>query len=324
MTKKMEITESVKKPTLKDYIEGNFKKVLEKESFDSLGDRSKYIGASDVGGCPYKTVKSKLEKPEYCIEKHIVFQRGHLAEDLVEKMLNGLPYKRQVELNGDIDGFPIIAHLDFLVKGKNKSVIIEAKTVSGKVDEPYEAWILQVQLQMGLLINELQDENHEVEAYIIAMDLNKGWYEVFKQDFSDDLFLVALNKAEHISSCLTSGVVPKAIIQNYCSECPYVMECPKQGKFAVEMPEDIKSSVIKIKQHKQEEKAIKLLETNVKDYLINTGLEKVKLEGEELDVMISCKSSTSNRFDTTKFKKDHPELAAEYTKESSTFRMLIS
>jgi CRISPR-associated exonuclease Cas4 len=324
MTKPINKTENNGvKPTLKDYIQGSFLKVLEKESIDSLGDRSKYIGASDVGGCPYKTIKSKLEKPEYDIEKHIVFQRGHLAEDLVGKMLNGLPYERQVALEGDIDGFPLIAHLDFLIKAKNRSVIVEVKTVSSKVDEAYESWILQVQFQMGLLLNKIQDENHEVEAYIIAIDLNKGWFEVFKQDFSDDLFLVALNKAEHLSSCLTNGVEPKAIIQNYCGDCPYVMECPKQGKFAKEMPEDIKNNLIKIKQHKKEAKAIKLLEDGVKDYLINTGLDKVKLEG-DIEVMVSCKETISNRFDTPSFKKAYPDLAAEYTKESSSFRMTIS
>ena len=46
-----------------------------------LGDRSTYIGASDVGQCPKKSYLSKLFKPEYDLKQHIVFmqrqQRTH-------------------------------------------------------------------------------------------------------------------------------------------------------------------------------------------------------------------------------------------------------
>lgn len=314
-------TTTTKKPTFSEFIRTNFIKQLDKESFDSLGDRSKYIGASDVGGCPYKIIKSKLEKPVYDIEKHIVFQRGHLAEDLVAKMLTGLPYKSQVELKGDIDNFPLIAHLDFLVQTGQRSIVVEAKTVSAPVDEPYESWVLQVQFQMGLLLNELQDEDHIVEGYVVAVDLNKGWHEIFKIDFDDDLFLIALNKAQHLADCLTNGVEPKAVIQNYCGTCPYTIECPKQGCFATEMPQDILEDVKNIKKHKTADKKIKLLETKVKDYLVNTGLEKTKVEDEESKIVVTCKGSTSNRFDTKSFRADHPKLAEEYTKELSSYRM---
>lgn len=312
------------KPSFESYIKANFIKTLNQESKDTLGDRSKYIGASDIGGCPYKVIKDKLEKPEYSIEKHIVFQRGHIAEDLVAKMITGTKYKRQVELKGDMDGFPINVHLDFLIRGETRSVIIEAKTVSAPIDEPYESWVLQVQFQMGLLLNEIQDEDHKVEAYIVAIDVNKGWFKVFKQDFDDDIFDMTLNKANHLVDCLTNGVEPKAIIQDYCSTCPHIMSCPKQGKFASEMPEDIKEDVKKIKLFKQEEKKIKAIQDKVKEYLVNTGLEKTKLESDEIDVMVSCKETKSSRFNTKKFKEDYPELAAEYTNESSSFRMLVS
>ncbi len=318
------MTTTTTKKTFEEFAIENFLKTINEESKESLGDRSKYIGASDVGGCPFKTIKEKLEKPEYSVEKQLVFQRGHIAEEIVAKMINGVPYKRQVEVKGEIDNFPLIAHLDFLIKGKTRSVIVEAKTVKEQVNEPYESWILQVQFQMGLLLNEIQDENHQIEAYIVAMDINEGWYKIFKIDFNDDLFLMALNKANHLVDCLTKGEKPKAIIQNYCSTCPFVQECPKQGCFASELPDNMKEDLKAIKAHKIQEKNIKQKEDALKEYLINTGLEKAKIDDEDFSVVISCKESVSNRFDTNEFKKDHPELAQQYLKESSSFRMTIN
>ena len=60
------------------FINKNLPKVLAKETASSLGDRSKYIGASDIGGCLRKSFLSKQQKTEYDIAQHIVFERGHL------------------------------------------------------------------------------------------------------------------------------------------------------------------------------------------------------------------------------------------------------
>ncbi len=58
-----------KKISFEEFAVANFLKTINQESKESLGDRSKYIGASDVGGCPYQVIKSKLEKPKYSIKK---------------------------------------------------------------------------------------------------------------------------------------------------------------------------------------------------------------------------------------------------------------
>ena len=313
------------KKSFEEFVKENFLKTIKKESEESLGNRAKYIGASDVGSCPFKTIKSKLEKPDYSFEKQIVFQRGHIAEDMVAKMLNGVPCERQAEVRGEIDNFPLIAHLDFLVKGKNRSVIVEAKTVSSPIDEPYESWILQVQFQMGLLMNEISNESHSLEAYIVAIDINTGWHNFFKIDFNDDLFLMALNKACHLVDCLQNKAKPKAIIQNYCSDCPYINECPKQGLHAKELPEDILADVKKIKAHKKETKEIKKTEDKLKEYFINTCAETGKVEDlvDGFSAVVTCKGSKSNRFNTSKFKNDHPDLYEEYVNESSSYRLSI-
>ena len=63
----------------------NFKENLNKESLESLGDRSLYVGSSDISGCLRKSYLQKLTRKEVSIEQSIILQRGHLAEDLVKK-----------------------------------------------------------------------------------------------------------------------------------------------------------------------------------------------------------------------------------------------
>lgn len=311
------------KMSFKEFIGKNLIKTLKEESVSSLGDRSKYIGASDIGGCPFKTIKSKLEASEHEVSKHIVFQRGHNAEEIAAKMLKGTNYERQVCLEADINGFPIKAHLDYLISSKNRRIVVEVKTVSAPISEPYESWIMQVNTQMGLLISDLQDEDIMVEGKVIVIDVNSGWYDTFDFEFDDAIFEVCLGKAEHLADCLQNGAEPKAIIQNYCGTCPFIMECPKQGKHAAELPEDLAQSLAKIKEFKKLEKEISLLEKQLKEYLVNTGTEAVKIDG-EMQAVAKCKESQSNRFDTTRFKAEHPEMYEEYVKTSSSFRMTIS
>ena len=96
------------------FINKNLPKVLAEHTVNSLGDRSTYIGASDIGGCLRSSYLGKKQKVDYDISQHIVFERGHLSEGIVAKMLEGTPYKTQVEAIGKADnGFPIKAHIDF-------------------------------------------------------------------------------------------------------------------------------------------------------------------------------------------------------------------
>lgn len=313
------------KKSFEEFVKENFLRVVQKKSEESLGNRAKYIGGSDVGGCPYKVINSKLRKIPPTFKQAIIQERGHMAEDMIAMMLTDISYDRQAVVRGELDNFPLKAHLDFLIKGRDRNVIVEAKTVSSPIDVPYESWILQVQFQMGLLMNEISNESHSLDAYIIAMDVNTGWEKFFKIKFNDDLFLMALNKACHLIDCLQNKAEPKAVIQYYCSDCPFKDECPKQGLHAKELPEDILSDVKEIKAYKNKAKEIKSREEKVKEYLVNTCVETGKVEDliDGFSAIVTCKESKSNRFNTNKFKKDHPDLYEEYVNESSSFRLSI-
>ena len=301
------------------FIASNLARVLDLETKSTLGDRSTYIGASDIGGCPYSIVKSKKNPPVHSLKQQIIFQRGHLAEDLVSKMLDGLNVIDQFEVLGKIDQMQLKAHLDKLIKSKSKCVIVEAKTVSAPVDEPYESWIYQVQFQMGLLQQEGCE--HEVEAYVLAMDLNTGWLKTFYIEFDDYLFETCLGKAQHIEEAMKGKVEPKAIIQNYCSTCHYKMECPKQGQHAQDLPEDVKADLEFIKKSKAMAKESKLRENRVKSYLVNMSIESGR--DIESNTVVSVREQNTSKFSTYDFKIAYPELYKEFTNTSSFYKMTV-
>lgn len=300
------------------FIASNLDRVLNLETKETLGNRNTYIGASDIGGCPYKVVMSKRHPPVHSLKQQIIFQRGHLAENLVTKMLDGLDVEDQYEVLGQLDQIQLKAHLDKLIKAKNRCVIVEVKTVSAPVDIPYESWVLQVQFQMGLMLEKC---DHHVEAYVLAIDLNSGWLKTFHFEFDDFLFESCLSKAQHIEDSMKGLCEPKAIVQYYCGTCPFKMQCPKQGQHAEELPHDLKLDLDFIKRSKSMAKESKLRENRVKKYLLEMGIE----QGKDIDTqtVVSVKGASSTRLDINALKLAHPEIYKEFSYESKSNRLTV-
>ena len=103
-----------------------------------LGDRSRYVGLSDVGramDCLRATVADKLLRPARpslpassaveiladntltMLRRHLTLQRGHCFEDLVGHALDAqaLLVLRQLEIEFLHQDTPIRAHLDFVL-----------------------------------------------------------------------------------------------------------------------------------------------------------------------------------------------------------------
>jgi len=284
---------------------------------DTLGDRSKYIGASDIGGCPFQTIMSKLNPPKYSLEKELIFFRGHIAEEFVARGLTGLNTMRQYEAKSELDGFPLIAHLDFFITSKNRDVIVEVKTVGAPIEDMYESWVLQVTFQMGLVF---QQTGRMPEGYVLAID-DRGWIDEFKVEFNDAIFELCLSKASHLISALREECKPKAIIQYYCSDCPFKMECPKQGQFAEDLPTELSEDLKFIKKSKEMAKEAKKRGDRVKEYMVNTGVEALKEEATQ--TVVTTKEMQTTRVNTDKLKALYPEVYEACARTSSYYRMNI-
>ena len=100
----------------------------EQRTASSLGDRSRYIGMSDIGRaleCPRAAVGRKLFGNDDLVHQHdlpsqlsrqLRLQRGHWFEAGIAEVFRQqrLPVIEQLEIEMNHHGVPIKAHLDFV------------------------------------------------------------------------------------------------------------------------------------------------------------------------------------------------------------------
>lgn len=147
----------------------------EEKTASELGNRSQYIGMSDIGKgveCMRAAVASKLgisaipattdvgelahEDLVRVLGRQIILQRGHWQEYGIEKALTatGVKLVPQLEISIEHNGVTIKAHLDFTLVwgGKRPAVrILELKS-NGRIPESlYASYEAQLYGQVGLL-----------------------------------------------------------------------------------------------------------------------------------------------------------------------------
>lgn len=126
----------------------------------TLGDRSRYIGLSDIGRaleCPRAALCNKLfPRPQPDLQKLLTLQRGHwlehgIGQALAAHSLNILP---QLELSLMHNGVPIKAHLDFVLVWEQPRPavrILELKSTERLPETLYTSYECQLYGQAGLL-----------------------------------------------------------------------------------------------------------------------------------------------------------------------------
>jgi len=321
---------SVDTVDFENYIENNFRNNLKIDSISQFGNMKEYrkrASASKISqSCAYKVVQdSKIDDSKISLKQLIIFQRGHIAETIIKKMLvsKNLKLQEQYKIVSEFNGEKIEANIDFLIKSPKKIVIVEAKTISSQaISEPYESWILQVQFQMGIVL-EKYNFNIEIEAYIVALNLNTGYIKVFKEEFNEDMFSRALDNTEHLINAFKGYEKPRAIPQYFCGTCPHKLKCPAQGggsankSLAKEFSKDIKE----IKDFKIKAKELALKEEAIKEKMILADTKRVLDLSSE--TVISITDVESKRFDSKKFREDYPDIYKRYLNKSSSKKMTI-
>lgn len=301
------------------FIAQNLPKALKKASQANLGDRSKYIGSSDIGGCLRKAYLDKISEVKYDLATLIRFQRGHLNEGVVETMLDGLKFKKQAEYTTQFEGFELKSHIDFLLEDRNEFVVVEAKSVSSEIDVAYPSWVLQVQYQLHLL---KQNTKKPVRAYIVALNINTGWFKIFDIDYNESLANLALANAKQLIEALQLNAEPKASEQLYCGTCPHKATCPLLNKGCESLSGDALQLAQKLTQlsaaKKAAEKAYDEAKAEIEELMRGLNLTKVKVDD---NFIMLGKDSKSTTFDTKALQNSEPELYeelfAKYQKTSS-------
>mgnify|MGYP003586565231 FL=1 len=301
---------------IKARFEKNFREALKKDTENSLGDRSRYIGASDISGCLRSSYLSKVAKKEDDISQLLTFERGHQFENIVRKFLYGETFKEQVEIKNakTSNGFPLKPHLDFVIydKERKKATIVEAKSTKNTI-ELYESYVLQIQIQMGLL-QEQCGNTWTVNGLIFVIS-TESEYGIFPVEQNKTLFDMAMQRADVLADAIKKGIEPEAEIQAYCSMCPFKGDCKAVSKGVdKQLPFNIKSSIRKLKTLQKAEKEIKNIKETVKSFMETTNTFVAKCD----DTTVSlCKNSGDKySLDVNRLRVEEPEMYAKYRKES--------
>ena len=284
-----------------------------------LGDRSMYVGASDVAQCPRKAVLSKTQPAAEDLNTLIRYERGNMVERIVENALDhaGIPYERQVEIvHPEVEHFK--AHLDFAFFRKDEIAVLETKSVSVLPDAPYPSWIEQIHFQMGLVA--LTDPR-PVRGAVMAINLSSGDFQVFNgYQHNERLFEGLLQKAEHIWWSLTSGLEADTEKSPLCTWCHYQDGCPEfDCEDMVELP--ILQEVKRYLSLKENLKAVKTEMAPLKALI----KQAVKPYGKATagDHTIRLQKSNRSGLDTKSLMKEYPDICEKFKKVSKFTRLFV-
>ena len=136
----------------------------EQRTANRLGDRSRYVGLSDIAkmlDCPRAALAAKLCLPEYknageALKHQLLLQRGHWFETGVHQALMryALSPLSQLEIEISHEDVPIKAHLDFtLISTQPQPTvrILEVKSTAKLPTTLSESYLMQIGAQTALL-----------------------------------------------------------------------------------------------------------------------------------------------------------------------------
>jgi CRISPR-associated exonuclease Cas4 len=225
-------------------LQAALQQLAQQQTRESLGDRTTYLGASDILACPRKTILAKLQPPAPDLVSLLRFRRGHMAEEMVAAAFTAAGFsnfRRQVEVKFPGDT-PIVAHLDFVFVSEQRKTmaVLEVKSPEHIPDGPYGSWESQLYLQMGLLAANFPDYTVEKGA-ILAVNFGDQGMRLFNgYSRQQVLFDGLIERARSIWQQYRDLADGKAIVLEMepgplCGYCPFLGDCPKF--FGEEVPE---------------------------------------------------------------------------------------
>lgn len=217
-------------------LQAALQQLATQQTVETLGDRATYLGVSEIGSCPRKTILSKLNPPEADLVSLLRFRRGHMAEDIVAAAFTAAGFtnfERQVEVRYTSD-VPVMAHIDFVFtsKARKTMAVLEVKSPETIPAQPYGSWETQLYLQMGLLAAAYPDYTVEKGA-ILAVNFGESGMALFNgYTPQTTIFEGLLDRAcaiwrDYQKVITDSTAVPVMEIGPLCGYCPFVADCPK-------------------------------------------------------------------------------------------------
>ena len=289
-----------------------------------LGDRTGYVGASDIAGCPRKAALGKLSPVGHDLQTLLRFSRGHAAQAMYAEFFRtgGALFEEEVEVrHPEIP--EIRCHIDFLFYANRQTKrlhIVEMKSTDGIPDEPYASWVDQLHVQMGLLQSSL-DSDVAIGGSILVVDLNAGTYREFNNYAPNELvFAQLVAKGRHILAAMRGDCVPRTEPGILCGFCPFRQECPAQVTDQELPPEILHAGKAYLELHDQKkalEARLDVLKNAILTYAAGT------FKGASDGILINVTAvADSVIVDSRKLKSAYPDIYEQVTKPKSGFLKL--
>ncbi len=279
--------------------------ILETEA--TLGDRSLYIGASDIAQCPRKVVNSKTNPKPHNLQTLIRFKRGHIAEDIISEALHAFPHERQMVLMQALSycplcnwyspdktrcpicgkpatSLPLNAHCDFVFPDHT---ILEVKTTS--LPGIQKSWEMQLQAQMYLYY-ELYGK--VPQGYILTMDIAEGTLNLSEpysldEAAADEIIARAITLWEALK---TKNREPETEPSPLCCVCEYLRDCPAFSGSA--LPGEVEPLIAEYHSSGLAEKDAARNKSRLRSAILNM-LQPGKYQAGDFKVSLSQRSRTS-------------------------------
>ncbi|ANA41834.1 hypothetical protein A2G06_16995 (plasmid) [Geobacter anodireducens] len=299
---------------------------LNRESSKHLGDRSQYVGGSDVGQCLRKAVLGKMTEPSHDKKTLLRFLRGHAVQDLFAKIFvaGKATFDEEVEITHPDKPY-IKVHIDFLFKGNKRLYVVEMKSVGGIPEEPRSSHLDQISLQMGLL-RLVTPPDVSVEGCILYVDINAGEWKVYNgyniaSPEMQALYKESERRAEKIWQSLVANEEPESEPSFLCGYCAFRSSCAVHQLPTVALPADVLAAAKRYQELLAEKKEIEGKLENLKlDILGYTG-ESFRGTSDGIDI-VAVIFEPSVTVDSKKLKAKYPEAYKECTKPKAGYTKL--
>jgi hypothetical protein len=289
-----------------------------KKNSAHLGDRTQYIGASDIAGCPRKAVLARQSPVAHTVTTQLRFAWGHLSQELFSRLFEsgGLRFDEEVEIIHPQNP-RIRCHIDFLFKGKNDRFHIVEKKATGNIpSEPHQSWIDQLQFQMGMFKHFHPDGAGSIIAgsVLAAKPLPKetgtvlvdGVKEYTPYEPNDLIFAHLMKKAGHILAAIDGKEEARCEPSFICGKCPYHSDCPAHRLPNFAPPEDVQKASKRFLELKAQEKALKAEMDTLQEQLL--GFTGGSYQGSYDGVSIKAYTvKDSTTVDSKKLAQNYPE-----------------
>lgn len=299
---------------------------LNRNKSAELGDRTQYIGSSDVGSCARKVYLQKKDPTEPDFSTMLKFSRGHVAETLIAEIFDAAGVKHLYDTQVEVvhPDYPLKAHIDFLFyadfDGTPQLHVIEVKSVNGIPDVPYPSWVDQLNFQLGLL--RLKYPKKKLGGSILTIDLNAGKIHQFNGfEYNKTLFSYLCNRGLHMLECLAERAKAKPSTSFLCGYCSYRPDCPAMSMTRVDLPSEIEALASKYVELGEIRSDADREMKSIKEELLAFTGPIFKGRSDSIDLVVTS-VAPSMVVDGKLLKQQYPDIYPEVLKERAGFTKL--